>query len=385
MLTVTKTGTGAGTVTSTPAGISCGAICSASYGSGTSVMLTAAASTGSTFAGWSGGGCTGTGACTVSVTAATTVTATFTAIQYVVSVAKTGTGTGTVTSGTGGINCGATCMASFNAGASVSLTATPAAGSVFAGWSGGGCAGTAPCTFTVNAAVSVTAAFNPAPLLYYALEGGGTNTGSVAGYPLVFNGTVSTVAGKVGSAAQYSSGAYGTVQGSARAVLAVYPQYTISLWVNSSSPNTSNSFLDFNNRTTAPYGGLQLSYLSATQFSMCVATTTNSFLTGSCPVFAAPAGGAWHNVIIRYAGTGTAAGQGAGVQVYEDDVLTTTVANDSANNPVFGAGMPDTLSIGVGPGIALDEVKIYNVAFSVADQCTVVIGGTWTGTACTLP
>jgi hypothetical protein len=102
-------------------------------------------------------------------------------------------------------------------------------------------------------------------------------------------------------------------------------------------------------------------------------------------VFAAPAAGAWHNIIIRYAGTGTGAGQGAAVQVYEDDVLTTTVNNDIANNPVFNPGMTDTLSIGVGPGIALDEVRIYNLAFSVAEQCTVVIGGTWTGTACTLP
>ena len=75
-LTVTKAGTGAGTVTSSPAGISCGATCSANYASGTSVTLTAAAASGSTFAGWSGA-CTGTGACTVSMTAARAVTATF--------------------------------------------------------------------------------------------------------------------------------------------------------------------------------------------------------------------------------------------------------------------------------------------------------------------
>ena len=59
--TITKTGTGAGTVTSNPAGINCGSDCSEQYGGGTSVDLTATASPGSIFTGWSGGGdCTGT-------------------------------------------------------------------------------------------------------------------------------------------------------------------------------------------------------------------------------------------------------------------------------------------------------------------------------------
>ncbi len=75
-LTVTKAGTGSGTVTSSPAGINCGGTCTASYVSGTSVTLTAATAAGSTFAGWSGA-CTGTATCTVSMTAARSVTATF--------------------------------------------------------------------------------------------------------------------------------------------------------------------------------------------------------------------------------------------------------------------------------------------------------------------
>src|SRR5262249_26437640 len=77
-LTVSKAGTGSGTVTSTPSGITCGAMCSGNYASGTAVTLTASPATGSTFTGWGGGGCSGTGSCTVSLSAATTVTATFT-------------------------------------------------------------------------------------------------------------------------------------------------------------------------------------------------------------------------------------------------------------------------------------------------------------------
>ncbi len=75
-LDVSRAGTGSGTVTSSPAGISCGSDCSESYASGTSVTLTASPAAGSTFAGWSGA-CSGTGACNVSMTEARSVTATF--------------------------------------------------------------------------------------------------------------------------------------------------------------------------------------------------------------------------------------------------------------------------------------------------------------------
>jgi len=75
-LTVSKTGAGSGTVTSNPAGISCGATCSAAFAIGTMVTLTAAPAAGSTFSGWSGS-CTGTGACTVTMSAARAVTANF--------------------------------------------------------------------------------------------------------------------------------------------------------------------------------------------------------------------------------------------------------------------------------------------------------------------
>ncbi len=53
-LSVSKAGTGSGTVSSSPAGIDCGADCSQSYTSGTFVTLMPSPTEGSTFTGWSG-------------------------------------------------------------------------------------------------------------------------------------------------------------------------------------------------------------------------------------------------------------------------------------------------------------------------------------------
>jgi len=159
-LTVNKTGAGTGTVTSDPLGINCGSICNASYNHGTSVTSTATADPGSTFAGWSGEGCTGTGTCTVTMDVSKSVTATFTTNQYALTVNKSGTGTGTVTSDPPGINCGSDCSEIYNPGINVTLTATADPGSTFAGWSGGGCTGTGTCTVTMDDAKNVYVQFD---------------------------------------------------------------------------------------------------------------------------------------------------------------------------------------------------------------------------------
>jgi hypothetical protein len=175
-LTVTKSGAGTGTVTSSPTGIDCGTACAASYATGTQVTLTATPATGSTFTGWSGGGCTGTGTCVVTMTADTTVTAGFVVQSFALTVNTSGTGTGTVTSAPTGINCGATCSTSFSFNTEVTLTATATTDSIFTGWSGA-CTGTGACVVTMNAAKAVTANFTvPTFVLTVNKVGGGTGT-----------------------------------------------------------------------------------------------------------------------------------------------------------------------------------------------------------------
>jgi len=80
-LTVQAAGAGGGTISSDPAGIACGATCSAAFASGTQVTLTETAAAKSSFAGWTGS-CSGNNpSCTLTLSASQQVTATFNTTQ----------------------------------------------------------------------------------------------------------------------------------------------------------------------------------------------------------------------------------------------------------------------------------------------------------------
>lgn len=72
------TGLGAGKVTSAPGGVSWPQNRGAAFPAGSQVTLTATPDAGSKFVGWSGGGCSGTGDCTVTVNGRVDVQAQFT-------------------------------------------------------------------------------------------------------------------------------------------------------------------------------------------------------------------------------------------------------------------------------------------------------------------
>ncbi|HEY2054223.1 MAG TPA: PQQ-binding-like beta-propeller repeat protein [Solirubrobacterales bacterium] len=84
----------------------------------------------------------------------------FGALPHTLSVNRDSAEGGTVRSDIGGIDCGVICSHSYENGAAVTLTATPASGYRFTGWSEG-CSGTGPCQVTMTADTEVTAHFAP--------------------------------------------------------------------------------------------------------------------------------------------------------------------------------------------------------------------------------
>jgi hypothetical protein len=164
-LTINKSGSGTGGVTSTDGQIDCGPGCAsdtADYLPGDEVRLTASAAPGSSFRGWNGGGCSGYGECVVTMTADTSVTATF-AELFTLFVNKGGNGAGRVVSGDGMMDCGSGCpsaSADYFLGDQVRLTATADPGSAFTGWTGGGCSGTGECVLNIGGDTNVTASFS---------------------------------------------------------------------------------------------------------------------------------------------------------------------------------------------------------------------------------
>ncbi|HKV82886.1 MAG TPA: FG-GAP-like repeat-containing protein, partial [Candidatus Sulfotelmatobacter sp.] len=167
-LMVSETGDGGGTVTSNPEGINCGPNCAGAYASRAVVTLTARASMGSTFSGWSGCDAVSGQTCTVAMNAAKSVTAIFSVQRFVLRVNKRGNSGGMVTStstpaNTMQINCGFTCSASYLWGTTVTLTTTPGAEANFLGWRGCDTVSELNCTVIMGATKSVMAIFISAP------------------------------------------------------------------------------------------------------------------------------------------------------------------------------------------------------------------------------
>jgi hypothetical protein len=189
-LNVAKSGTGLGTITSSPSGINCGIDCTENYDSGKQIVLTATATTGSRVDSWTG--CNSIKAisttiitCTVDMNYSKNVIAQFTLntnTVYSLQVTKNGGfGLGTVTSDTGGINCASNCMSSsavYPSQTVVTLTATPASGSTFTNWTGCDSTTGTVCTVTMSSSRTVNALFSTSSALVYKLNVSKDSTGT---------------------------------------------------------------------------------------------------------------------------------------------------------------------------------------------------------------
>jgi hypothetical protein len=186
-LSVTKTGTGGGTVTSQPNGISCGSTCSAEYEEQL-VNLYAVPDAHSDFAGWSVEGpndepCPGTGSCSVTIFGNTEVQAAFERPTQKTLEVSLG-GQGSVTSEPAGIACPGHCTEEFAEGRTISLQATPAPHHRIANWSGCDSMPQADfCDVTMSEAKAVAVSFEPIPQLSLSVSKTGTLQGTVTSYP----------------------------------------------------------------------------------------------------------------------------------------------------------------------------------------------------------
>jgi CSLREA domain-containing protein len=190
-LTVTQSGAGTGNVSGS--GIDCGGgaghtTCSAIIANGGQVSLTASPGAGSTFGGFTGGGC-GTGSpCTVTMSADKTVNARFDASspgpgppplgptfhKLTVTTSGSGVAWGTVTGP--GINCGGgpshtACSTTVADGTKLKLTAGRTPQAHFTHFAGGGCSVANPCSVTVTANTAVDASFHKCLAVYVQAAG----------------------------------------------------------------------------------------------------------------------------------------------------------------------------------------------------------------------
>ena len=135
-VSVSKTGGESGTVTSDPAGIDCGTVCSANYSGLIRIYLVAQADPGSAFIGWGGDPDCKDGEIVTDSEHCSAAFEPLSATLRTLTLQVTGSGGGTAISSPSAIFCDSDCTGSFLANSLVTLTARPADGSDFAGWSG---------------------------------------------------------------------------------------------------------------------------------------------------------------------------------------------------------------------------------------------------------
>jgi hypothetical protein len=168
--TLSVTVAGSGTVSSSPAGINCPTTCTATFPAGTKVTLTPKAASTSAFTAWTGGGCTGTAACTITLNSNQAVTAAFGSFSLSASalspasVAPGGTATSTVTlTANGGFDVANVKLSC----SSITPASTPAPTCAFGAISGG------KSTLTVSTTVAASRSLKSSPFhrsgLFYAM------------------------------------------------------------------------------------------------------------------------------------------------------------------------------------------------------------------------
>jgi len=175
-VSISKGGTGSGTVTSNPSAVNCGSTCQGSFIYNSQVALTASAASGSTFSSWTENGSVVSSSTTYTftLTSSRALVANFAGANYTISVSASPSAGGTVSGG-----------GTFAAGSSRTVTASANSGYAFTNWTenGGVVSSSASYTFTLNsnrtlvanfAAVNYTISVSASPSAGGTVTGGGT-------------------------------------------------------------------------------------------------------------------------------------------------------------------------------------------------------------------
>lgn len=206
-----------------------------------------------------------------------------------VTVVKDGNGSGSITSSPSGVNCGGTCVAEFEIGAAVVLTATADADSVFMGW-GGGCSGTNSCVFTANANNAISATFAKTGVTITVTKAGG-GMGAVTSTPagITCGGTCSaifpfgssvtlTATPNAGQNSRWSGGSCtgtGPCTFTANSVETITAQFTIpNMYLIEDSTNTFQKITNFTTPTLINVGPLGVEY----DFGDCTYNSTDGMV-----------------------------------------------------------------------------------------------------------
>lgn len=222
-------------------------------------------------------------------------------------------------------------------------------------------------------------------LLYYTFDGHATNQGSLGSVYDGVSSNVSYVDGMNGQAVKFMEVADSLVRIPYTAgPLSIDSTYTIGFWFKEDAVLLKATVLDFR----GGLGGCETYHgASGTALFTCCSSSG----TGDCGSFPYTAGG-WHHLIYRYAGTSPLAGGGADLQLYLDNEPVQTISITNGDTIFNALQLPD-FWLGLGrtssdPGnFQIDELKIFNQVFSVQEQCTEVIGGSWDAqsSSCSLP
>jgi hypothetical protein len=298
-----------------------------------------------------------------------------TTTSYSLTVQKSGTGSGSVSSNPTGINCGATCSASYTSGTVVALTATAASGSTFGGWSGDAdcndgsvsmsAAKTCTATFTTTTSTTPTTTTPTTTtglaVAYNFNEGTGTTVTDASGNNR--NGTLAgatwTTAGKYSKALSFNGSTAKVTSG----LTSHATTRTYMLWSKRTGSGQSHLGRLFDKRTSS--GEVELLYNDENaKVYRYLRLWSGGVGSWSIPQ---PTANAWHHIAVVYSTSATTNKP----QIYVDGVAQTVKQVRAPS----GSPLTNTNAYVIGNRGAgdrgwqgeIDDVRIYDKALTASE------------------